>query len=85
MVTKIRKQIYLEPQQNEMLKQTSRRLGVSEAEIIRQAIVAQTARIATGRKNLAAWEKERQFLQTLLEQGSVNGGRTWKREDLYER
>jgi hypothetical protein len=85
MVTKIRKQIYLDPQQNEMLKQTSRRLNISEAEIIRQAIVAQTGRTIPGKKNLAAWKKERQFLQTLLEQGSVAGSRTWKREDLYER
>ncbi len=79
MVTKIRKQIYLDSQQNEMLKRTSRRLGISEAEIIRQAIVAQTGQITIGRKNLVAWKKERQFLQALLEQGSVTGGRTWKR------
>lgn len=85
MVTKIRKQIYLDAQQNEMLKQTSQRLGVSEAEIIRQAIVAQTGRTILGRKNLAAWKQERRFLQFLLEQGSVAGGRTWKREELHER
>lgn len=85
MTTKIRKQIYLDEQQNQMLKQTSRRLGISEAEIIRQAIVAQTGRRIPGKKNLAAWKKEMRFLQTLLEQGSVTGSRTWKREDLYER
>jgi hypothetical protein len=85
METKIRKQIYLDPQQNELLKQTSQRLGVSEAEIIRQAIVAQTWRLRATRKNQAAWKKERQFLQTLLDQGSLAGGRNWKREDLYER
>ena len=85
MVPKIRKQIYLDAQQNEILKQTSSRLGVSEAEIIRQAILAQTGRMTGGKKNLQAWKKERQFLQTLLEQGSVTGRRTWKREDLYER
>jgi hypothetical protein len=85
MVTKIRKQIYLDAQQNEILKQTSRRLGISEAEIIRQAIVAQTGRINSGKKNLAAWKKEWQFLQTFLEQGSVTGGRTWTREDLHGR
>jgi hypothetical protein len=84
METKIRKQIYLDRQQNEMLKQSSRKLGVSEAEIIRQAIIAQAGRMVAGRKNLAAWKDERQFLQTLLDQGSVAGGRTWKREDLYE-
>jgi hypothetical protein len=85
MATKIRKQIYLDMQQNEMLKQTSKRLGVSEAEIIRQAIFAQTGRLFSGRKNPAAWKQERQFLEVLLEQGSVAGGRTWKREELHER
>jgi hypothetical protein len=85
MTTKIRKQIYLDEQQNQILIQTSRRLGISEAEIIRQAIVAQAGRIIPGKKNQAAWNKEKQFLQTLLEQGKVTGGRTWKREDLYDR
>ena len=85
METKIRKQIYLDPRQNEMLKLSSQRLGVSEAEIIRQAIVAQTGRMVASRKNLAAWKNERKFLQMLLEQGSIAGGRIWKREDLYER
>jgi hypothetical protein len=85
MVTKIRKQIYLDAQQNDILKQTSRRLGVSEAEIIRQAILNQTGRMMVGKKSNPAWKKERQFIQTLLEQGSITGGRTWKREDLYER
>jgi hypothetical protein len=85
MVTKIRKQIYLDAQQNDILKQTSRRLGVSEAEIIRQAILNQTGRTMVGKKNNTAWKKERQFIQSLLELGSVTGGRTWTREDLYER
>jgi hypothetical protein len=85
METKIRKQIYLDPLQNELLKQTSQRLGVSEAEIIRQAIVAQTWRLRATRKSLAAWNNERQFLQNLLDQGRATGSRTWKREELYER
>jgi hypothetical protein len=85
MTTKIRKQIYLDVQQNEMLKQASKKLGVSEAEIIRQAIDAQTSRSTLGRKNLTAWKQERQFLQSLLEEGSIAGGRTWKREELHER
>jgi exonuclease III len=85
MTTKIRKQIYLDAQQNEMLKQASKKLGVSEAEIIRQAIDAQTSQSTLRRKNLTAWKQERQFLQSLLEEGSIAGGRTWKREELHER
>lgn len=85
METKIRKQIYLDPQQNRLIKQASQRLGVSEAEIIRQAIVTQTWQLRPVQKSLKAWEDERQFLQTLIEQGAVSGKRTWKRDDLYER
>jgi hypothetical protein len=38
MVSKIRKQIYIEAQQDNLLKESARRTGLSEAEIIRQAI-----------------------------------------------
>ena len=38
MATKIRKQIYIEPAQETFLKQVTTQTGVSEAELIRQAI-----------------------------------------------
>lgn len=85
MEAKIRKQIYLAPEQNEYLKQTSQRLGISEAEIIRQALENQARRQHVPGRRDWAWERERQFLNYLLAQGSVPGGRDWKREDLYER
>lgn len=85
MAIKIRKQIYLDVQQNELIKQSSQKLGISEAEIIRQAITAQAWQMRLRRRNVKAWERERRFLQALIAQGPVPGGRTWKREDLYER
>jgi len=85
MEVKIRKQIYLDPKQNEILKQTSRKLGVSEAEVIRRAILSQTSRINISRQNRKAWENELQFIQTLIKQGQIRGERKWKREDLYGR
>lgn len=85
MQVKIRKQIYLDPQQNELLKQTSRKLGVSEAEVIRRAILSQTSRISIAQHNRKAWENELHFIQSLISQGSVLGKRKWKREDLYDR
>jgi hypothetical protein len=85
METKIRKQIYLDPQQNEILKQTSKKLGVSEAEVIRRAILSQTSRISISQQNRKAWENELQFIQSLIKQGKLRGKRKWKREDLYER
>jgi Ribbon-helix-helix protein, copG family len=85
MEAKIRKQIYLDRQQDEILKQTSRKLGVSEAEIIRRAIISQASRLSISQRNRKAWEKEYQFIQSLVKQGKVQGKRKWKREDLYDR
>jgi len=85
MAIKIRKQIYIDPEQDEYLKQASERLGLSEAEIIRQALSAQSQRLFLRRRRTSAWERERQFMRDLLEQGPVPGQRSWKREDLYER
>jgi len=33
----------------------------------------------------AAWARERRFIEDLIAQGPVPGGRTWTREDLYDR
>ena len=85
MEVKIRKQIYLDPKQNEILKQTSRKLGVSEAEVIRRAILSQSSRINISQQNRKAWEDELHFIQTLIKQGQIQGKREWKREDLYDR
>jgi hypothetical protein len=85
MDTKIRKQIYLDPRQDAILKRTSQEMGVSEAEIIRQAIIAQAHRLRSAHRDIKAWNSERRFIQTLMEQGKVPGGRTWRREDLHER
>jgi hypothetical protein len=85
METKIRKQIYLDPEQNEILKMTSKKLGVSEAEVIRRAILSQTSKISIPLQNRKAWENELQFIQSLIKQGKLRGKRKWKREDLYER
>jgi hypothetical protein len=85
MEVKIRKQIYLDPKQNEILKQTSRKLGVSEAEVIRRAILSQASRINISQQNRKAWEHELQLIQSLIRQGQIQGKRKWKREDLYDR
>jgi hypothetical protein len=85
MEVKIRKQIYLDPKKNEILKQTSGKLGVSEAEVIRRAILSQTSRINLPEQNRKAWENELNFIQTLIKKGQIQGKRKWKREDLYDR
>ncbi|MFQ5614367.1 MAG: CopG family transcriptional regulator [Anaerolineae bacterium] len=85
MATKIRKQIYIEPDQEARLKQLAGALGLTEAEIIRQAIDRQTRQFRPARRNLKAWEAERAFIMQLIQQGPVPERRTWRREDLHER
>lgn|GEM_PF-4025011 len=34
---------------------------------------------------IAAWQAEKAFIAALMAQGPVAAGRTWKREDLYDR
>ena len=85
MATKVRKQVYIESYQEEILKRLARETGISEAEFIRQAIDRYGQSLRPARHNLGAWEKERAFIDRLIQQGSVPGGRTWQREELYER
>ena len=84
MTRMVRKQVYIEPRQETLLKRLARDTGVTEAEIIRQAIDRQTQVTLFSRRDLNAWRQERAFIQSLIQQGPVPGGRRWRREDLYE-
>ena len=85
MAVKIRKQIYIEPHQDALLKRLASELKVTEAEIIRQAIDRHTRFLRFPKRDLSAWEREKSFITRLIQQGPVPGRRTWKREALHER
>lgn len=85
MTGKVRKQIYIESYQETMLKQLVKETGISEAEIIRQAIDQHTRLFQLPKRDRSAWEKERLFISNLIQQGPIPGRRTWRREDLHER
>ena len=80
----VRKQIYIEPQQEELLKQAAAETGMTEAEIIRRAIDLWGKSEEKRRQAQAAWKEARAFIAELMVQEPVPGGRTWTREDLYE-
>ena len=86
MAQMIRKQIYIQRRQQAILKRLARARGVSEAELIRQAIdnqVNTSARLTL--PDPEAWEKAHRFMVTLHARGPVQGQpRNWKRDDLYE-
>jgi len=85
MTTKVRKQIYIEPQQERMIKRLAQLRGGSEAEIIRQAIDDYTRMLRFPARDLATWQSEKMYIQQLMANGAAPGKRTWRREDLYER
>jgi len=83
MTTKVRKHIHIEMDQEGLLKRLSRETGISEAEIVRQAIDRHTRGLLC--HGLGAWEEERAFILQRIAQGTVAGRRTWQREDLHQR
>lgn len=81
----IRKQVYLERQQERHLKRLSQRLGRSEAELIRQAIdQGLAADVALLAPDLEAWEQEKAFIRNFIAQKPLRRRRRWTREELYE-
>ncbi len=85
MTAMVRKQVYIEPRQDRLLKEWVNETGMSEAEIIRQAIDGWLQDEMQRRQAAEAWDKAYQFMLELRERGAVAGpGRTWTREGLYE-
>jgi hypothetical protein len=82
----IRKQIYIQRQQQTILKRLSQIRGLSEAELIRQAIDRQISGIVSSPvPDPTAWDEARQFMLALRSRGPLaNRPRDWSREDLYE-
>jgi len=80
----VRKQVYIEPEQEELLKRRSRELGVSEAALIRRGI-EQAARLSVPRVlDRRAWEDAKRFILERLAISAPQTGRTWTRDELYE-
>ena len=82
----IRKQVYIEPEQEELLKRRSKELGVSEAALIRQAIDRLHLGAADGRSlpGRPAWEEAKRVIQERMKLRVPQTERGWTREELYE-
>lgn len=87
MAPMIRKQIYIEQRHDRILKRRAKERGVTEAEIIREAL----ERTDTGRDGRrqsldpAAASKALAFMRSLSRrQSQAPAGRGWTRDSLYE-
>jgi hypothetical protein len=80
----VRKQVYIDPAQEQFLKARAKELGVTEAELIRSAIDILARLPAPPRFDPEAWQA---VVDSMDERGrlpSTGEGRTWTRDDLYE-
>ncbi len=83
----VRKQIYLSKQQKDLLNRLAEVAGVSESELVRQAIERQfgSRRLSPVRRDPVAWDEALRFMRDIqarrLSAGRV---RDWMREDLYD-
>ena len=80
----IRKQVYLRADQDRRLKSLARRLGISEAELIRRSVDRAVLDATPLWPDLSAWEAELKFLGRRMAGRNLPGRRDWRREDLYE-
>jgi hypothetical protein len=82
----IRKQIYLSRRQNQFLKRRARQQGITEAEVIRQAIdLEEKLSTPSTRADAAGWEKIQRFVQERQAKYAGKGKPVrWNRQELYE-
>lgn len=79
----VRKQVYIEPDQEAALKRRAEQLGVTESALIREGIDLVTARRRLP-EDEAAWREELAFMRGRGCLGIPEGPRTWTREEIYE-
>jgi hypothetical protein len=82
----IRKQVYIEERHDRLLKHRARQRGVTEAEIIREAL--DRAEVGDSRaghlSDPAAGHKAISFMRSLARRRNAPAGRGWTREALYD-
>jgi hypothetical protein len=82
----VRKQVYITKSQENLLKKKAAELGVTEAELVREALDSQIYKIGYPKRSAGKWQEEVQFIKDRMtkKQNSSNQ-REWKRDDLYDR
>jgi len=86
MAKMVRKQFYIHKRQHILLRRLSQARGVSEAEIIRQAIEREVTGVSAQSipPDRAAWEEIVGFVEARRALGADGEPYQWNREDAYE-
>ena len=83
----VRKQIYLPKRQNQVLKRLAKQRGVSEAEVLRQALEREAEMAApVVRDSKTALDEIIAFARSLRDRPELMQGKPvrWNRQELYE-
>ena len=82
----IRKQIYLPRRQNQFIKRRAKQQGITEAEVIRQALDRDERLSAPlTRPDTSGWEQIQRFVQERQAKYAGKGKPVrWNRQELYE-
>jgi hypothetical protein len=81
----VRKQVYIPRKQNQLLKRLARQRGVSEAEVIRQALAREAEIVAPLSDSAQALAKMIAFAdERKIKFAGQGESFQWNREDLYE-
>lgn len=86
MARMVRKQVYIDARQERLLKQRSKQLGVTEAQVIRQSLDASlTTPAVEWRPDPAAWEALKRSIRRRMRLKAPQTPRIWTRDELYDR
>ncbi|HLE41163.1 MAG TPA: hypothetical protein VI956_06625 [Nitrospirota bacterium] len=85
MPSMLRKQIYIAPRQERLLKIKASELHISESELIRDGIDKALKTETASAHDPKAWDEEKKFITSLTKKRAVKGGRKWTREELHDR
>jgi len=81
----VRKQVYITPEQDRLLKRRAKALGVSEAELVRRGVEL-ASRVSAGQHlDHKAWEELRRDMEKRSRMKVPQTGRRWTRDELYDR
>ncbi len=83
MAKMVRKQIYLEKRLDRLVTERAERSGVSQADVIRDAL-KKSFHLKGRRPEMEAWLDLKGFFEERATLTSSHKGRSWKREDLYD-
>jgi hypothetical protein len=82
---KVRKQVYIEPRHERLLKARAKQLGVTEAELILRSLEQAPTVLTTVRHDPGAWKAFMQSVRQRMRMRAAQDSRTWSRDELYER